>query len=182
MRPFCVALLIASLLIPSSAFAQAAAYPLTLVVDAQAKSAVTTITSKLTIQVDRPMDDTYRGRVTDAFKHGGYPNFLNTLRTLPEIGSIQLEKRKVVIRYGREENQETGRRLILVADRPLFFLGDTKPRAGYELTLVELRIDAKGGVTGTISGAARVKPAPDGAVVLDNYAETPAQLTGVRQP
>ena len=67
---------------------------------------------------------------------------------------------------------------MLVADRPLFFLGNpSKARAGYELTIVELRFDATGGVTGTMTGAARVKPSPDGLVV-DEWAEAPVNLTG----
>jgi hypothetical protein len=34
-------------------------------------------------------------------------------------------------------------------------------------------------MTGTMTGAARVRPSPqrDGAVVLDDYAEAPVQLT-----
>jgi len=29
-----------------------------------------------------------------------------------------------------------------------------------------------------MAGAARVKPAPDGGVIVDDYAEAPVQLTG----
>ena len=53
----------------------------------------------------------------------------------------------------------------------------TKARAGYELTVVDLRLDDKGAGTGTMAGAARVKPAPGGAVILDDYAEAPVELT-----
>src|SRR5262249_7473140 len=71
-----------------------------------------------------------------------------------------------------------GRRLVVVADRPLFFLtaDPSRNRAGYELTAVELHIDNSGGVTGRMSGAARVKPSPEG-VVLSDFAEAPVQLT-----
>ena len=69
--------------------------------------------------------------------------------------------------------------LTLVADQPLFFFGadPAKVRAGYALTIVDLRLDEKGGGTGTMAGAARVKPAPDGTVILDDFAETPVELT-----
>jgi hypothetical protein len=154
----------------------AGSYPLTLTADASIKSGVTTVTSKVAIRVDRAMEDSRRKRVTDALAYGGYSNFLNTLRPLPAVGAIQTQTKMVDIKYTREEPDGDGRRLILVADRPLFFLGETKPRAGYELTVVELRIDAKGAVTGQMAGAARVKPSPSG-VVLDNYTEAPAQLT-----
>jgi len=71
------------------------------------------------------------------------------------------------------------RLLTLVADRPLFFLGAdaAKSRAGYELTIVDLRIDEQGAGTGTMTGAARVKPGPDGSVILDDFAEAPVELT-----
>jgi hypothetical protein len=155
-------------------------YPVTLSVAAETKAGSSTkVSSMLTIRVDRLMDETRRTRVTDALKFGGYPGFLNTLRTFPPVGEIGLEGRKVEVRYSHEEKTGSGRRLVLVADRPLFFFGGdpAKSKAGYELTLVELTFDAAGGATGTMAGAARVKPAPDGGIVLDVYAEAPVQLT-----
>jgi hypothetical protein len=149
-------------------------------VDAQAKSGVTTVTSKLTIHVDHLMNETSRTRVSDALKYGGYQNFMNALRPLPPVGTIETQSHKVDIRYAREEQQGETRRLVLIADQPLFFFGadPAKSRAGYALTVVELRFDSKGGVTGSMAGAARVKPAPDGGVVLDDYAESLVDLKG----
>ena len=152
-------------------------YPLTLVADARAKTSTTTVNSQVTIRVDRLMEENRRMRVTDALKYSGYANFLSALRALPAVGTIELATRKVELRYAHEQQDDTGRRLVLVADRPLFFLGGDprKARAGYELTIVELRFDARGGATGTMAGAARVKPSPDG-IVLDDYADVTVQL------
>jgi hypothetical protein len=123
------------------------------------------------------MEESRRMKVTDALRFSGYANFLNALRALPPVGSIAVEKRQVDVRYAHEQTDEKGMRLTLVADRPLFFLGDpAKPRVGYELTIVDLRFDGQGGVTGTMTGAARVKPSSDG-VVLDTFFEAPVQLT-----
>jgi len=156
----------------------AGVYPVTMVADAQVKTANATVTSSVTIRVDRLMEENRRTRVTDALKFNGYPGFLNTLRPLPPVGTIELGTRKVDIRYAYEQEDGTGRRLALVADRPLFFLAadPSKARAGYELTVVLLRFDQKGAGEGTMAGAARVKPAPDGGVVLDDFAEAPVQL------
>ena len=156
---------------------QAADFPLTLSASAQATRGATTITTTFTIHVDRLMNGTYRSRVTDALKFGGYPKFLSALRALPAIGHIQVENRMVEVRYAREDPLDKGSRLVLVADQPLFFLGTGKARAGYELTLVELTLDAQGSGKGTITGAARVKPTPDGGVVIDDFAEAPVELT-----
>jgi hypothetical protein len=155
-------------------------YPLTLVVDAQLKSGVTTITSKLTIRVDRLMQEEYRKRVSDALKFGGYPNFLKTLRPLPVFGSIESQSQKVEVRYAHEEADGANRRLVLIADRPLFFINadPAKNKAGYELTMVELRFDPKGAVTGVMAGAARVKPSPTSEVILDDFATSLVELKG----
>ena len=45
------------------------------------------------------------------------------------------------------------------------------------LTMVELMLDAKGAGTGTMTGAARVKPTPDGGLVVDVFEVAPVQLT-----
>jgi hypothetical protein len=182
MRTRILSLLVALVSVGEGPAAQSATtYPLSLTLDAHIKTEATTLTSALTIRVDAPTPQFRRTRITDALKSGGYPNFLTALRALPPIGVIETERRKVEIHYAHEEPAEAGRRLILVADRPLFFLSrdPDKKRAGYELTLVELRFDAAGGVTGTMTGAARVRPSPqgDGGVVLDDYADVPVQLT-----
>jgi hypothetical protein len=174
-----VALVVLAALSAGGSLRAAGQYPLTLVVSAQAKNATSTVTSTLNIRVERLMSETNRTRVTDALKYGGYGNFVPALRTLPVIGTIVLDKREVQLRYAREQPDGKGYRLTLVADRPLFFLGAdaAKVRAGYELTIVDLRIDDQGAGTGTMAGAARVKPTPDGGVILDNYAEAPVELT-----
>jgi hypothetical protein len=160
-------------------------YPLTLAASAKATKGETTVTSTLRIHVDRAMDEASRARVTDVLKHEGYQKFFAVFRPLPAIGVVEFDGRTVQLRYERDQRAGTSRRLILVADRPLFFFGANaaKPRAGYELTVVDLVIDALGAGTGTgtIAGAARVKPAPDGSVILDDFAEAPVQLTAVRR-
>ena len=163
----------------AGAIESAVTYPLTLPLDARATTGTTTIASSVTIRVDRLMEENRRIRVSDALKYNGYSGFLNALRALPAVGTIEVSARTVDVKYAREQSDGSGRRLVLVADRPLFFLGGpaAKKREGYELTLVDLRFDAQGAVTGTMAGAARVKPAPDGGVVLDDFAEAPVQLT-----
>jgi hypothetical protein len=169
---------------PAAAPAQAApaqpggGFPLALTLDAQAKTATATVASSVMIQVDRLMEESRRMRVADALRYGGYANFLNTLRAIPAVGTIQVGKRTVDIRYARELTDAKGRRLVLVADRPLFFLSadPNRSRAGYELTVVELTLAPSGGATGTMAGAARVKPAGN-EIVLDDFAEEPVRLT-----
>ena len=144
---------------------RAADYPLSLVALASLKSGATSVTSNVVIRVDRLMEESRRTRVTDALKYNGYLGFVPALRTLPVIGSIELAQAegRHQVRV-RDPKDDKGTRLVLVADRPLFFLNADaeKSKAGYELTIVELRIDGDGNATGSMTGAARVKLAPDG--------------------
>lgn len=181
MRALLVALSVAVLASSSGGALHAAAqYPLSLTLDAKVTSGVTTVTSKLTIRVDRAMGDVSRTQTANVLKTGGYASFLNALRPLPVLGTLETQAAKVEIKYTREDAEGGGSRLVLVADRPLFFLSPDPDRAKspFQLTVVELRFDAKGGVTGQMTGAARVRPAADGSVLLDDYADQLVQLTG----
>ena len=174
---------VACLLVAWVGTVQAADYPLTLTASAQVVNGPTTVTSMLTVRVDRLMAEMNRTTVTDALKFGGYGNFLPALRKLPVVGTVEFNGRKVELRYAREQKTDKGRRLTLVADTPLFFLGEaTKARAGYELTVVDVTLDDKSAGTGTMAGAARVKPTPDGGVILDDFAAELVQLTVKRAP
>jgi hypothetical protein len=155
-------------------------YPFKVTLDARTENVNAAVTSKVTITVDRLMEASRHKRVSDALKFGGYPSFLTTLRSIPPVGSIGLATREVEIRYAHETAHADGRRVVLAADRPLFFLANdpVKSRAGYELTLVELIVRDNGEIVGTMTGAARVKPGPDDIPVVDSFAETPVRLAG----
>ncbi len=160
-------------------------YPMKLMLNAQLKAAATTVTSTVTIAVERLMEESRRTRVTDGLKFNGYPGALKVLRSLPPVGTIEVSGRPVEIKYAHEQPNKDGFRLVLVADQPLFFLsGDaSKSKAGYELTIVDLQVGAKGEITGTMAGAARVKPGPDGVPILDDFAVAPVKLEGnLRRP
>ena len=102
------------------------------------------------------------------------------LRKLPEIGYVPIGDRKTALKYARVRPGASPL-LVLGSDRPIFFVGggapDAKPRAGFEVGVIELDIDAKGNGKGTMAGAARVKRGPDGGPVIEDYAEAPIQLT-----
>jgi hypothetical protein len=162
-----------------SAAPRAADYPLNLVAPISMKSGDVSVTSNVAIKVDRVMEESRRVRVTDALKYKGYLGFVPALRALPVIGSIEVSRRKADIKYAVETKDEKGPRIVLVADRPLFFVPTDAERskAGYELTIVELRLTSNNTGTGFMTGAARVKLAPDGTVILDDYADALVQLT-----
>jgi hypothetical protein len=169
-----------ALLVTAGVRLPAAGYPTTFTVEGKVKSGETTVSSTFTIRVESVMEERHRVRATDALRYGGYPKFYEALRALPVVGTITFTDRKVEIRYARELNADGKRRLTLVADTPLFFLGgdSSRTRQGFNLTVVDLEIDAAGNITGLMAGAARVRPSPPDGVMLDDFAIAPVTLSG----
>ena len=124
-----------------------------------------------------------RKTVEAALREGGYPRFLTALRNAPEVGQLVLGgSEPFAIRYAREKVEGGGRSIIVVTDRPVFFIsggrpGGTKSRAGYEIGVVEIQLDVTGQGRGVMAAAARVRPDGDGGVLLDDYAQELITLT-----
>jgi len=157
---------------------QAQTYPRTLAATAETSAGAGTATGAFTIHIDQLMTDRDFKKVSDAMKYGGYLKFVPALRAATPVGYVQIGDRKTVIRYARVR---ADKRLVLGTDHPVFFVGggapDAKPRTGYDVAVIELDVDAAGNGKGTIAAAARVRRAPDGGVILDDYAAEPIRLT-----
>jgi hypothetical protein len=155
---------------------------------AQAKNASGAVSGTIEVVVSRYTPDFDRKTVEEALRLGGYPRFLPALRNAPQVGQLVLAgSAPYVIRYAREKVEAGVRTITLVTDRPVFFVGsgrtESKPRAGYELAVLQFQVDATGKGHGTMAGAARVRPDGAGGVVLDDYAETPIELLNItRKP
>src|SRR5262245_55481134 len=59
---------------------RAATYPRTLVAQAKASNGATSVTSTVTIKIDRLVEPSRRTRVVDGLKYNGYQGFMNALR------------------------------------------------------------------------------------------------------
>ncbi len=142
-----------------------------------------TVVVPLTVHIDRYTPEHARVTMTDALKHGGYPGFVRALREAPRAGSLDLDGRKFVIRWARQVPDDSGRNVSFITDAPVYFAGSTrrgaKPTAGYEVAVMQLRLDRSGRGEGTLAAAARVKPLDVTGVQLDDYAETPLKVTAV---
>ena len=73
---------------------------------------------------------------------------------------------------------------MLITDEPMYFLGggskDAKPRAGYEVGVIQMEVDAAGSGTGSVAAAAKVKPGEDG-VVVDDYGDQRIEIAKDRR-
>ena len=155
-------------------------YPRTWQATADAALGKSAVTATFTIHVNGLMPDLTFKVVADALKYGGYPNFLPALRKLPAIGYVELAGRRTEVKYARmRAGSDTN--LVIGTDQPIFFLGggatDPKRKAGYELGIIDLELDAQGNGHGLMAAAARVKPGPDGGVIIDDYAEAPIKVS-----
>jgi hypothetical protein len=135
------------------------------------------------IQIQRYTPDFDRKAVETALKSGGYPAFLTALRKAPDVGAVSAGDRKWTIRWAREQSTPKGRTIVLVTDQPIYFAGggriDAKPRAGYEVAVIQMHIDDVGLGNGSMAAAARVKPGGETGVEIDDYADQPIKLTSV---
>jgi hypothetical protein len=169
---------LAMLLLSQSASGQS--YPRVLLANGEVSAPAGAATVTITFRIERLMSDLDFKAVTNGLKFGGYPGAFAALRKLPEIGYVQVGDRRTVLKYAHPRaDGKPG--LVLVTDRPIFFVGggapDAKAKDGYELGVIELEVDAQGNGRGTMAAAARVKPGPDGGVILDDYATAPIRLT-----
>lgn len=176
-----VASLAVTLAVAAGLAAGAAQYPRDINVTAEYRTENVSMTAKVTIHVDQLMRESNHERLITALRQGGYASFLPLFQRLPVLGYVQLDERKVDLRYARSQATEKGERLILVTDGPLYFVAggapDAKTRAGYALSIIDLHLDATGAGSGTMAAAARVKPDAEGNVVVDDYAENPIAVT-----
>lgn len=151
----------------------------------QAKTEAGATGSSIRLQIDRYTSDTDRKTVTDALQHGGYPAFLLALRGGKQVGHVEIGSEKFPLRFATEQPKDKGRAITLVTDAPIFFVGggrvDAKPRAGFEIAVVQLTVDDYGMGYGSMAAAARVKPDGAGGVQLEDYAEYPIKVTFVHR-
>ena len=161
--------------------------PETFFAKAESRAETTAIASAtVTIQVDKYTSDADRKVMEEALRTGGYPGFLTALRKAPIVGYVETGGgKKFTVRWAKQVPDGTGRVISIVTDTPMFFVGggrvDAKPRAGYELAVLQVKLDASGLGEGTMAAAARVKPGGETGVVIDQYADQPIKLLSVRR-
>jgi hypothetical protein len=162
---------------PAPAPAVAETYTAMLQVKGQATASTT-----IRIDLQRYTPDRDREPVENGLKFGGYPAFLAALRKARKVGTVTGADRTWTIRWASARPTPGGRKIVLITDQPMYFLGggamDAKPRAGYEIGVIQLEVDEKGNGTGSVAAAARVKPGEDG-VVVDDYGDQRIEIAKV---
>ena len=139
--------------------------------------------ANIQVVIQRYTPDAERTALEGALETGGYPAFLSALRSASDVGYVEHGTSKFTIRYARDIKMGTRRRIDVVTDRPMYFVGgdapDAKPHAGFEVAVLRMEMDDVGMGSGVMAAAARLKPAPEGGVQIDDYAEQPIKLVTV---
>lgn len=173
-------------LIPAQGKARVWTAPETFFAKAETRSGETAVASAtLTVQIDRYTPEADRKMMEEALRTGGYPGFLAALRKAPAVGSVAIGDKKFTVRWAKQAPEGQGRVISVVTDTPMFFVGggrpDAKPREGYELAVLQLKMDESGIGEGSMAAAARVKRGGATGVQVDQYADTPIKLSSVRR-
>jgi hypothetical protein len=150
---------------------------------ARVKSGAGAMAATIQIDIQRYTPDFDRTAVETGLKTGGYRGFLAALEKAPVVGAVVVGDQKFPIRWAREQKTVKGRTIVVVTDKPVFFVGggraDAKPREGYDVALVQLQVDDIGLGTGSMAAAARVKPGGETGVQIDDYADEMITLATV---
>jgi hypothetical protein len=139
----------------------------------------------VTITVDRKTPTAEAETLVKAFVTGGPAALRKALVGVPNAGTITVGAGAAKpIRIAIERATSGGRLLTLVADQPVLFIGgslpNAKPKEGYDFAVVDLQLDAKGGGSGVMAPAARVK-ALQGAFIVEDYGAEMVTLSDVKK-
>lgn len=182
MRACLVALVLAGAGLSAQSYQNTA--PETFRANAQATATGGGVAAAFVFQVDAYTPDADRERLVALLTSGGSPAFVEALKQGKAIGYVELGTRKVVIRYARAQaSANGGRRIVLVTDAPVFFVGggelEAKARDGYDVAVVEFEVDSVGLGSGRMAAAAKVKAGGPAGVAIDDYAQEPIKLVTV---
>ena len=135
------------------------------------------------IHVQKYTPDKDREAVLKALGTGGETAFVDAVRKAPVAGQIEIGKQTFTIRWAREVKDDKGRTITLVTEKPVYFVGaglpGAKSRAGYDVAVVQLKMDSAGVGEGVMAAAAKVKPGEPTGVQVDDYGSEPVKLLSV---
>jgi hypothetical protein len=136
--------------------------------------------------VDRFSTDAERSQLLEALKTGGRDKLYRTLDRMEPVGRIQTRgSLGYDLRYAREITAADGQRILILATNRPIALEETARLSRsrkYDISVVELIVDANGNGSGTAMPAVRVDfDEATGDIVLEDLSSSPLQLTKVRK-
>jgi hypothetical protein len=140
-------------------------------------------TAPVRVTIDRYTTETEREAVVAAVKSGGTSAVKAALEKARDAGTIEIGGRKTPIKYAYARSTGSGRIVTVVTARPILFLGaalpNPKPKAGFDLGVALLVLDANGAGSGEFAPAAKVGTNEAGAIVISDYGDAKIWLKEV---
>ena len=137
----------------------------------------------VTIHIDQFTSDADRDKVVAAVKghQPGEPQ--KTLAAMPDIGYIAVGETKTPIKYAYTRPTGGGRLVTAVTSKAIYYIGgrepNAKPKAGYDLALALMVLDANDTGDGEMAPAVKLKVDANGAIVTEDYGSEVVRLTKV---
>ena len=133
-------------------------------------------TAPVRISIERFTTEKEREGVVGAVKSGGTAAVKAELAKAKDAGTIEVGGRKTPIKYAYARPTGSGRIVTVVTAEPILFLGSAlpspKPKAGFDLGVALLILDATGAGSGEFAPAAKVKTNEAGAIVISDYGDS----------
>jgi hypothetical protein len=184
--PFTTMVALAALALPSTPGTLQSSrdkLPESFTANAQFQGAAGAAATTVKIRIDRYTPDAERDAVLQALKEGGYQGFVAALRKAPVVGVVSMGDSTFDIRWARATANKNNRSIVVVTDKPMYFLGagnpNAKSREGFDVGVLSFDVDSVGmGFNGRMAAAAKVKPGANGVEVAD-YADKMIELKTV---
>ena len=168
-------------LLAPAAFGQAGAETFTATASVKMEDA--SAKSPVRIEITRWSTDAERASVMKAVKTGGTHAVHAILEKMPDAGSIDLGGKKVAIKYAYANPTGSGRLVTIATADPIHHLGgnlpDAKSKAGYDVAVAILVLEAGDQGHGELAPAAKVKTNESGAIVIDDYGSAKIWLQNI---
>jgi len=137
----------------------------------------------VTIHIDRFITDADRDKVVAAVKGGQAGEPQKTLATLPDLGYIAVGATKTPLKYAYPRATGGGRIVTVVTAKAVYYIGgnepNAKPKAGYDMALALMVLDANDSGDGELAPAVKVKLDENGAIVTQDYGREVVRLTKI---
>jgi hypothetical protein len=139
----------------------------------------------LDIVVERWSSDSTRDRLMSVLLNQGADKLLDALRDAPVVGHV---KRPGNLSWDlhfarRTPGEDGGERVVIATDRPIsVWEAAVQPRSiDYPFTVIEMRLNAGGEGTGSLSIATKIIPDKEGNIItLENFGTQRVRLTEVK--
>ena len=141
-------------------------------------------TAQVRVRISSWSSDEQRAELLGALKEGGTKALTTALENAADHGWATVGSSRQTLRYARMFEQDGLRRIILATDRPLGASEVMKYRRTqkYTISLMELRLPAKGKGEGTLAIGVELTFDPDENVIeIENFGSQAARIVNVKE-